>query len=98
MHSSDDVVERLDELIQLMKISNNLAALAATGVGSQKDRIILLDKVGYSSRAIADLLGTTPNTVSVLLSARKRERKQGKTKGRERKKRAAEAAGVTADE
>ena len=43
-----------------------------------KEKTILLNTVGLAPKEIAELLGTTPNTVSVALSAARRSRKQRK--------------------
>jgi DNA-directed RNA polymerase specialized sigma24 family protein len=58
----------LDEAVRL------LAILAKRGV-SQATIITELNNAGFQPKRIADLLGTTPNTVSVTLhAARKRKR------------------------
>lgn len=59
---SDEVTERLDQLIRLV-------ALGLCADKSQKDQIAFLSKAGIQPKAIAEILGTTPNTVSVSLSA-----------------------------
>ncbi len=72
---ADDVgaiIEKLDILTRLV----------ATGLvqgKSQRDQIELLSKVNLQPREIADLIGTTSNTVSVNLTAiRKAKKKSGR--------------------
>lgn len=58
----DELAAKLDTLIRLQ------AHLAVSGLSSQKEKILFLGRVGLSARDIADILGTTTNTVSVALS------------------------------
>jgi len=65
------IVERLDMLTKLV----------ATGlvVGKpQRDQIELLSKAGLQPREIAELIGTTSNTVSVNLTAIRKAKKKRK--------------------
>lgn len=71
---SDEVVERLETLIRLV-------AIAICAERSQKEKIRILNSAGLGSREIAELVGTTPNTVSVALS---NMRKEKATRGRKR--------------
>jgi len=64
------ISEKLDILIKLMAIS-------ALSGKAQKEQIELLGKAGLPPKAIAELLGTTGNTVSVTLSRMKRSSKGG---------------------
>ncbi len=57
-----EIAAKLDTLIRLQ------AHLAVAGLPSQKEKILFLGRVGLSAREIADVLGTTTNTVSVALS------------------------------
>jgi len=52
----------MDQLLRVLTIS-------ITNGLKQKDRIALLDRAGFAPKAIAELIGTTPNTVNVALSA-----------------------------
>jgi hypothetical protein len=70
---ADDVSEKLDILIKLQA-----AALTAT-MGSSKDKITFLSKVGLRPALIAEIIGTTPNHVSVTLSQARKPAK-GKPK------------------
>ncbi|MGD0551501.1 MAG: sigma factor-like helix-turn-helix DNA-binding protein [Sedimentisphaerales bacterium] len=69
---NDEVISRLDKLIRLV----------ATGLAigkSQAEQVGLLSQAGLQPKEIADILGTTPNTVRVTLStARKQNKKKGK--------------------
>lgn len=53
----------------------NLFALMLVQERQQAEQINLLSRAGFTSREIATLIGTTPNTVSVTLSQHKRERR-----------------------
>lgn len=70
-------IQKLDTLIRLQ------AQALVSRFESQKDKIIFLSKAGLAPKDIAELLGTTPNTVNVTLSeARKAAaRKSKKRKG-----------------
>ncbi|MCT7374411.1 helix-turn-helix transcriptional regulator [Chelativorans salis] len=58
----ETLAQKIDTLIRIQ------AHLAVAGFESQKDKILFLGRVGLSSKDIAEILGTTPNTVSVALS------------------------------
>ncbi|MFN2588700.1 MAG: helix-turn-helix transcriptional regulator [Actinomycetota bacterium] len=55
------VLKKLDQLVRLMSLS-------LVEGKKQADQIALLSKSGFQPKEIADLLGTTPNTVRVALS------------------------------
>ncbi len=62
-------------LVELRQIKKLLAVLATKGTEQQRDRIQILDTAGFSPKEIADLLGTTRNSVSVaLVKLRKQSR------------------------
>jgi len=71
---STDTVAR-----QLERIANLLGLLVTHGK-PQMEQIAVLSGAGYSSAEIAQLIGTTRNTVSVALSQMKTARKQKKPK------------------
>lgn len=75
----DDVVRRLDILIRLV-------AVAICAEKSQKEKIQILAGAGLAPKEIADFVGTTPNTVSVSLSAMKREKAKRKGSSAKKKK------------
>ncbi|MFD9899869.1 hypothetical protein [Mesorhizobium sp. NPDC059025] len=60
--NNDEIAAKLDTLIKIQ------AHLAVAALGSQKEKILFLGKAGLLTRDIADILGTTANTVSVALS------------------------------
>jgi CRP-like cAMP-binding protein len=69
------------EDLVLAKLNNLLrvVAVSATKGMKQIEQIALLDRVGFPPKEIADLLGTTSNTVSVALTnLRKGRHKKGK--------------------
>jgi transcriptional regulator len=58
----------------------NLAALFVVRGESQQNQILTLSGAGFSSSEIANLLGTTANTVSVTLSKERSTSKSRKKK------------------
>jgi hypothetical protein len=58
----------------------NLLALHLVNERPQMDQVSLLARAGFRPSEIASLVGTTANTVSVILSKEKRERKSRKSK------------------
>ena len=66
--SSTDIVHELRKISRLMAVTT-LRDL------NQRERIELLGTAGFAPREIADLIGTTPNTVSVELSKLKRRKR-----------------------
>jgi hypothetical protein len=70
------VINREDEiLVELRKMTRLLSVIATKGL-SQRDQIAALDHVGFAPKDIAELVGTTRNTVSVYLSAIRKEEKR----------------------
>jgi DNA-binding NarL/FixJ family response regulator len=66
-------------LDELQRITRLLSLIATHGL-SQRDQIAALDRVGFTPKQIAEHLGTTSNTVSVRLSAiRKEAKRNGKS-------------------
>ena len=60
-----ELIEKLDQILRAN----------ALNVGKDKtmtERMLMLDKVGFRPRDIAEILGTTSNTVSVTLSQTKK--------------------------
>jgi DNA-directed RNA polymerase specialized sigma24 family protein len=64
-------VDYQDELVRLKVIE------LRREIGNQTDTIVELNRAGFGPTRIADLLGTTPNTVNVTLQ---RAKKRGKEK------------------
>ena len=75
--ASQEISDKLDVLIRLV-------AIGLCGEKTQREKIDILDMAGLPPKAIAEILGTTPNTVSVALSGLRKERKSG-TGSRKRK-------------
>jgi DNA-binding CsgD family transcriptional regulator len=69
-----------DEILQELRRISKLLVLTATKDQTQKDRIVLLSRIGFEPKDIASLLGTTPGTVSVTPSIIKKKAK-GETSG-----------------
>ncbi|MGA3373229.1 MAG: hypothetical protein ABSC48_15855 [Terracidiphilus sp.] len=73
MSNSEDVLQRIEsKLDQLLR----LAALQMTAGLKQVPAIQFLATAGFDRRIIAELLNTTPNTVSVTLSTSKAKAKR----------------------
>jgi DNA-binding CsgD family transcriptional regulator len=66
---SEEISHKLDVLIRLV-------AMGLCGEKTQREKISILDMAGLTPKVIAEMLGTTPNTVSVALSGLRRERKK----------------------
>ena len=66
--ASEEITERLDLIIKL------LAMKMMDDQDSQKNKIIQLSKIGLQPKEIANILGTSSNTVSVTLSGARKER------------------------
>jgi DNA-binding NarL/FixJ family response regulator len=69
-----------DQILQELKRISRVQVLIATRGQTQKDSIVDLARIGFQPKEIADLLGTTPNTVSVALSTLKKKTKSVKNK------------------
>jgi DNA-binding CsgD family transcriptional regulator len=69
MSTTDEVASKLDVLIRLI-------AIGLCADKSQKEKIQLLDSAGLAPKQIAEILNTTPNTVSVALVGLRKERKK----------------------
>jgi len=63
-----------DILNEIQQIKKLLVILCTKGL-DQKNQILLLNSVGFQPKEIAELIGTTANTVRVGLSVNKKERK-----------------------
>lgn len=74
--SARDLSDKLDVLIRL-------AAIGLCEDKTQQEKIYLLSMAGLTPKTIADILGTTPNTVSVALSNMRKKRRSG-TSGKRR--------------
>ncbi len=68
----EQTLEKLDQILRM------LAVMAMRGL-KQREQIMLLSEAGFQPKAIADLLGTSSNTVRVeLVALRKAKAKKGK--------------------
>ena len=68
------ILEKLDQILRI------LAAAATTGM-KQREQIALLSRAGLQPKDIAELLGTSSNTVRVeLVGLRKSPSKKGRKK------------------
>jgi len=64
----------LREINESLKSLVRLTAIATISGRSQRDQIHFLSQGGFSPKQIAEIIGTSPNTVSVELSRRKKEK------------------------
>jgi DNA-directed RNA polymerase specialized sigma24 family protein len=71
--NDEQAIQKLDRALRL------LAAIATRGL-SQTDQIALLDRAGFAPKEIAEIVGTTSNTVRVGLVSIRRATTQGKRK------------------
>jgi DNA-binding CsgD family transcriptional regulator len=62
-------------LLELKKMSKLLAIIATEGK-SQSDKILLFSQVGLPPKEIAEILGITPNLVSVTMHQNKKKGKK----------------------
>jgi len=69
-----------EEILQELQRISKLLVLMVTKDQTQKDRIALLSSIGFQPKEIANLLDTTPGTVSVTLSVIKKKAKAEKSK------------------
>lgn len=60
-------IDQAEELVRLQAIQVRLL------LGSQREAIIEMGRLGFGASRIAELLGTTANTVNVALNRAKRE-------------------------
>ena len=65
---SDKSPTELKDLLTQVKITNKLLAVQLKGDMNQQELIAQLSTTGASPKEIAELLNTSPNTVSVTLS------------------------------
>lgn len=71
----DILAQKLDTLIRLQAFG------LVSRFESQKEKILFLRKVGMQNKEIADLLGTSANTVNVtIVKAKKTEQKKSTSK------------------
>lgn len=64
-----DVVDRLDKLLKL-------TAASVLSDRSQREQIEFLDRIGFAPKEIAEMIGTTGNTVRVGLSGIRKKKKK----------------------
>lgn len=74
MTEGEQIVRRLDSLIRLV-------AAGVCANKSQRDSIAILNSAGLAPKEIAEFLQTTSNTVSVTLSALRRQKSTKRAPG-----------------
>ena len=65
-----------DELFAEIKKLNKLLILLLTKDFTQNDKVLFLDNSGYTPKEIAEIIGTTSNTVSVTINKLKKRNKK----------------------
>ena len=69
-----------NEILQELKRISKLLALTITRELKQTEKIELLSSIDFQPKEIADLIGTTPNTVRVALVGIRKKAQTGKGK------------------
>ena len=75
--------EDISKLIERVEVLIRLIALGIVAEKPQQEKIQFLSNAGLAPKDIADMIGTTPNTVRVALAALRKKKK--KTKKRRKK-------------
>jgi DNA-binding CsgD family transcriptional regulator len=73
------MTEVLDELKLLQQIRQLIAVMVTDGKG-RKEQVLMLARAGMAPKEIADILSTTPNTVSVMIHQAKGESRNVRTR------------------
>ena len=71
---------RENEILQELQRISKLLALTVTRELKQREKIELLSSIGFQPKEIANLIGTTPGTVSVTLVDIRKKAQTGKGK------------------
>jgi DNA-binding NarL/FixJ family response regulator len=72
----DEAQDALQRISDQLKQLTRLVAISVSADKKQREQILALARAGLDRHEIAEILGTTPGTVSVELSVSKRERKK----------------------
>lgn len=72
MPETSSLQELLNELIRLTALQIKL------GIGNQTQAILELQRIGFSTTRISQLLGTTANTVNVTIQKNKKRQASGR--------------------
>jgi len=71
-----------EEILSKLTTLVRLQALAMTrDLPTNKEKILFLHDAGLAPKEIAEIIGTTSNSVSVLLSREKKKNSEGKANG-----------------
>lgn len=71
--TEERTLEKLDQILRILVVS-------ATRGLKQREQIALLDKAGFSPKAMAEVLGTSSNTIRVELVGLRKAGRAGKGK------------------
>ena len=69
--TEEQTLEKLDQILRI------LVAAVSRGI-KQREQIAMLDRAGFSPKAIAELIGTSSNTVRVELVGLRKAGRAGK--------------------
>lgn len=70
------IVSKLDSILGKLDAATRLRVMGMTEGKSQSDQIWLFSVAGMQPKEIADIVGTSPNTVRVILSNMRKIRRQ----------------------
>jgi len=73
-----DTKTKNDEILEELRRITKILAKIATKDQIQKEQIKTLSDIGFQPKEIAELLGTTGNTVNVALSEMRKSKKSSK--------------------
>ena len=71
--------EQYDAISRKLHMLVRLAALSVVADKPQQEKIVMLSNAGFQPKEIADICGTTANTVRVALSTIRKKRKNRKS-------------------
>ena len=84
--------QQYNEISGRLNMLVRLAALLLVGDRTQQEKIMILSGAGFQPKEIADICGTTGNTVNVALSTMRKKQEEKKQKGKKSKARASQDA------
>lgn len=64
-----------EEIVKELKKLNKLLSIILTKELSQREKILFLNKSGFSPKEISEMVGTTANTIRVTLNRLKKSNK-----------------------
>ena len=77
----DEVLSKLDAIVQRLDCAIRVGVVGMTQGKTQTEQIWLSSIAGLQPKEIADFLGTTPNTVRVIVSNLRKSRRSKRRAG-----------------